>query len=116
MIKHLSFFTLTVAGKEPQFIFSVQWEYQPLDYDTNVSRSYTISKTTKKLSIVRYNGISHFFFHLNEGLTFFAITYILGVYVVNFNLLTFEVILEVPFITKKNINEHILHIGIYFFF
>ena len=111
MIKHLSFFTLTVAGKEPQFIFSVQWEYQPLDYDTNVSRSYTISKTTKKLSIVRYNGISHFFFHLNEGLTFFAITDILGVYVVKkqisklpcFNLLTFEVILEVPFITKKKI-------------
>ena len=63
----------------------------------------------QKHLVVRYYGISHFFFHLNEGLTFFAITYILGVYVVkkqmsklpSLNLLTFEVILEVPFITKK---------------
>ena len=68
----------------------------------------------QKHLVVRYNGISHFFFHLNEGLTFFAITYILGVYVVkkqmskplsklqpSLNLLTFEGILEVPFITKK---------------
>ena len=78
----------------------------------------------RKHLVVRYYGISHFFFHLNEGLTFFAITYILGIYVLkqqmsklpSLNLLTFEVILEVPFITKKNINEHILHIGIYFFF